>query len=155
MTKFSIFLIIFFALFSFIKINASEATEENISQVLKIDIKTLKYEQKQLVYAVLTGNEEAVKTILDSDPEPKTTYAKIPLTMFAIHSDNTNILKLLIEYGFNPNEAFMDVTPIELAIVLKKYDSIKYLLSIDVELTDEDYRLIKKSKDLRLKEFFD
>lgn len=145
---------VLFMLFTFIPVcRAGEyALSDNIEQVLKIDIRTLKYEQKQLVYAIITGNETAVKTILDFDPDPKTTYAKIPLTMFAIHSDNVNILKLLINYGFNPNETVMDVTPVELAIALKKYDSIKYLLSIGVKLSKEDYQIIKKSKDKKLKE---
>ena len=128
--------------------------QNSISQVLKIDINTLKYEQKQLVYAIITGDKNAVRTILDNDSEPKTTYAKIPLTMFAIHSDNVEILKMLIEYGFDPNETVMDVTPLELAIALKKYDSISYLLSIGVTPTNEDYEIIHKSKDKKLKELF-
>ena len=48
----------------------------------------------------------------------------------------------------------MDVTPIELAIYMKKYKSIEYLLSIGVTLTEEDFEIIKKSKDKRLKELF-
>ncbi len=154
MKRFLIFLIMLFIFIPSANTETSSVTEENISQVLKIDIKTLKYEQKQLVYAIITGNELAVKTILDSDSEPRTTYAKIPLTMFAIHSNNVNILKLLVEYGFDPDETIMDVTPIELAIALKKYDSIEYLLSIGVKLTEDDYSLIYKSKDNRLKELF-
>lgn len=127
---------------------------DNINQILKIDINKLKYEQKQLVYAIITGNENAVRTILDADQEPKTTYAKIPLTMFAIHSNNVEILKILVEYGFDPNETIMDVTPLELAIALKKYAAIEYLLSIGVKPTYDDYTIINKSKDLKLKELF-
>ena len=74
--------------------------------------------------------------------------------MFAIYENNADIIKLLVEYGFNPNETVMDVTPIELAIYMKKYKSIEYLLSIGVTLTEEDFEIIKKSKDKRLKELF-
>ena len=126
----------------------------NVNKILSIDIKTLKYEQRQLVYAILTGDEKSVRTILDSDENPKTTYARIPLIMFAIYENNADMIKLLVEYGFNPNETVMDVTPIELAIYMKKYQSIEYLLSIGVTLTEEDFEIIKKSKDKRLKELF-
>ena len=52
---------------------------KDYSGVFELDVKALKYEQKQLVYSIITGDEEAVRTILNSDPEPKTTYAKIKL----------------------------------------------------------------------------
>ena len=98
-----------------------KAEDTDISQIFKLDVQTLKYEQKQLVYAVITGNATAVRTILNSDPNPNTTYAKIPLTMFAIYSNQNEILKILIEeYSFDPNEKVMDVTPLEIAITLKK-----------------------------------
>ena len=153
MRKF-LLLILFLIFANSVVIAQGYPSQDNIAQVLKIDINKLKYEQKQLVYAIITGNENAVRTILDNDSEPKTTYAKIPLTMFAIHSDNVEILKILIEYGFDPNETIMDVTPLELAIALKKYDSIEYLLSIGVTPTNEDYEIIRKSKDKKLKELF-
>ena len=151
-----ILILISVLLLSFIQ-NYSFAEDkfDNINQVFQLDIKTLKYEQKQLVYAIITGNKNAVKTILDSDSEPNTTYAKIPLTMFAIHSNEIEILKMLIEnYNFNPDEKIMDVTPLEIAIFLKKYDAIEYLLSIGVKPTEEDLNYIKKSKNKKLKELF-
>lgn len=125
--------------------------DKNISQVLSIDIKTLKYEQRQLVYAILTGDEKSVRTILNSDENPKTTYARIPLIMFAIYENNVDMIKILVEYGFDPNETVMDVTPLELAIYMKKYKSVEYLLSVGVTPTQEDYEIIKKSKDKKLK----
>ena len=129
---------------------------KDYSGVFELDIKTLKYEQKQLVYAIITGNEKAVRTILNSDPEPKTTYAKIPLTMFAIHSNEVDILKMLIEdYNFDPNETIMNVTPLELAIATKKYDSIRYLLSIGVSPSEEALKLLEKRKYKKVKEIFD
>ena len=129
--------------------------DKNINQVLSIDIRTLKYEQRQLVYAILTGDEKSVRTILDSDENPKTTYAKIPLVMYAVYENNVDMIKLLLEYGFNPNETVMDVTPLELAIYMKKYKTIEYLLSVGVIPTDEDYEIIRKTKDKRLKILFE
>ena len=151
-----------FLLVIFVFINCGEVKADSkyypkdYSGVFELDIRTLKYEQKQLVYAIITGNKKAVKTILDSDSEPKTTYAKIPLTMFAIHSNEVDILKMLIEdYNFDPNETIMNVTPLELAIATKKYDSIKYLLSIGVEPSEEALKIIQKSKNKKLKYLFE
>ena len=123
--------------------------------VLSVDIKTLKYEQRQLVYAILTGDEKSVRTILDSDENPKTTYARIPLIMFAIYENNTDMIKLLISYGFDPNESVMDVTPLELAISMKKYESIEYLLSAGVVPSEADYELVNKSRNKKLKKLFE
>lgn len=151
-------LLIIFTLLFIIPINISFADidSDTVSQVFTLDIKTLKYEQKQLVYAIIIGDKNAVQTILNSDPSPKTTYAKIPLTMFAIHSNQNEILKMLIEdYNFDPDEKVMGVTPLEIAITLKKYNTIKYLLSIGVEPTQEDLIIIKKSKNKKLKELFE
>lgn len=135
--------------------NEEQFENKNFQEVLKIDIKTLKYEQKQLVYAIITGDENSVKTILNSDPNPQTTYAKIPLTMFAIHSNKIEILKILIEdYKFNPNETIMNVTPLEIAIALKKYDAIEYLLSIGVQPNEETLKYIKKKNNKKLLELF-
>ena len=129
--------------------------DEPTSQVFKLDIQTLKYEQKQLVFAIIIGNKDAVRTILNADPTPLTTYAKIPLTMFAIHAKQYDILKILIEeYKFNPDEKFMGVTPLELAISLKRYDAIKYLLSIGVSPTNETLKLVEKSKNKKIKDLF-
>ena len=129
---------------------------KDYSGVFELDVKALKYEQKQLVYAIITGDEDAVRTILNSDPEPKTTYAKIPLTMFAIHSNEVDILKMLIEeYNFDPNETVMNVTPLELAIATKKYDSIKYLLSIGVKPSEEALKLLEKKKYKKVKILFE
>ena len=103
----------------------------------------------------LSDFSKSVKTILDSDPEPNTTYAKIPLTMFAIYSNEIDILKMLIEdYHFDPNQTIMNVTPLEIAIVLKRYDAIKYLLSIGVEPSEEALKIIQKSKNKKLKALF-
>ena len=133
-----------------------KAEDTDISQIFKLDVQTLKYEQKQLVYAVITGNATAVRTILNSDPNPNTTYAKIPLTMFAIYSNQNEILKILIEeYSFDPNEKVMDVTPLEIAITLKKYDAVKYLLSIGVEPSEDDILLGRKSKNRKIRELFE
>ena len=149
---FALIIILFMMPICFVR---AEQVEDVSAQVFKLDIQTLKYEQKQLVLAIIIGNNDAVKTILDSDPSPKTTYANIPLTMFAIHAKQKDILKMLIEdYKFNPNERFMGVTPLELAISLKRYDEIKYLVSIGVEPTDEALKLVEKSKNRRLKELF-
>ena len=153
MKKFFLTLFILFFVSNFGYTQTVE-TNADVSKVLKIDIKTLKYEQRQLVYAILVGDKKSVRTILDSDESPKTTYAKIPLIMFAIYENNVEMIKLLTEYGFDPNETVMDVTPIELAIAMKKYKSIEYLLSLGVALTEEDYELISKSKDKKLKELF-
>ena len=134
----------------------AELTKDIPSQVFRLDIQTLKYEQKQLVYAIITGNKTAVQTILNSDPAPLTTYAKIPLTMFAIHAKQNEILKMLIEdYNFNPDEKFMGVTPLELAISLKRYDAVKYLLSIGVKPSKEALKLVKKSRNKKLKALFE
>ena len=84
MKKLFLFLTILF-LMPFAQVNYVQA-EDNTAQVFRLDIQTLKYEQKQLVYAIITGNKNSVQTILNSDPAPLTTYAKIPLTMFAIHA---------------------------------------------------------------------
>ena len=145
---------------SFVSVQSAGAEEsfyaKDYSGVFELDVKALKYEQKQLVYAIITGNEKAVRTILDSDPEPKTTYAKIPLTMFAIHSNEVDILKMLIEdYNFDPNETIMNVTPMELAIATKKYDSIKYLLSIGIKPSEEALKLLDKRKYRKVKEFIE
>ena len=107
-------------------------------------------------YQRLIDSLANVRTILNSDPEPKTTYAKIPLTMFAIHSNEVDILKMLIEdYNFDPNETIMNVTPLELAIATKKYDSIRYLLSIGVSPSEEALKLLEKRKYKKVKEIFD
>ena len=142
-------------LMPFNQIRAEQTKDEN-SRIFRLDVHTLKYEQKQLVFAVITGNKNAVQTILNSDPSPQTTYAKIPLTMFAIHAKQNEILKMLIEdYMFNPDEKFMGVTPLELAVSLKRYDAIKYLLSIGVEPSDETLKLVEKSKNKKIKALFE
>lgn len=156
MKKFVIIISVFALIFTFAaSANCeNEYSQSNIENRLLLSVKTLKYEQKQLVYAIITGNINAVKTILEADENPKTTYANIPLTMFAIYSDNTEILRLLVEYKFDPNETLLNVTPLELAIAMKKYESIEYLLSIGVTIQEEDIELIKKSKDSKLKNIF-
>lgn len=154
MKKLFLVLIILF-LFPYTAVKA-EPLKCDEGQIFKLDIKTLKYEQKQLVFAVITGNKTAVQMILNSDPSPNTTYAKIPLTMFAIHSKQYEILKMLIEdYGFNPDEKFMGVTSIELAISLKRYDAIKYLLSVGVKPSEEILDYINKSRNKKLKKLFE
>ena len=156
MKKIIVIVSIFALIFTFTGIAECENaySQNDIENTLLLSVKTLKYEQKQLVYAIITGNINAVKTILEADENPKTTYANIPLTMFAIYSDNTEILKLLVEYNFNPNETLLNVTPLELAIAMKKYESIEYLLSIGITPQEEDFELIKKSKDSKLQKLF-
>ena len=158
MKRFLTIISTFVLLFSPISLGLCEEKleDKNIQDVFQLDIKTLKYEQKQLVYAIITGNENSVRTILNSDPEPKTTYSKIPLTMFAIHSNQLKILKALIEdYKFDPNQTVLDVTPLEIAIVMKRYEIIEYLLSIGVEPNDDDIYYLSKTKDKKLKKMFE
>ena len=149
-------IILFLILIMPFGISSAKENDGNFSQIFKLDVASLKYEQKQLVYSIITGNESAVKTILDSDPNQNTTYARIPLTMFAIHANEIGILKMLIEdYKFDPNEKVMGVTPLEISIYLKRYDAIKYLLSIGVVPSEEVLQYIKKSKNKKLKELFE
>lgn len=82
-----------------------------------------------LAYAVMCGHTEVARTLIENHANISSVSERLNLLDLATISNNPSMIDLVIELGFNINqEGLLGMTPLSLALVKDKFESVKFLL---------------------------
>lgn len=82
-----------------------------------------------LTYAVLKGHTNVAKTLIENGSDVSNVSDPYNMLEIAISSDSPAMIECILELGFDVNqEGYKGMTPLSLALVANKPESVKFLL---------------------------